>query len=127
VKDAEAHAEEDRLARELVETRNRADSMVHSVQKALKDAGDKAGDDKGKIEAALADLQTAMKGDDKADIEAKTQALGEASHKLAEHMYAQAAGSSQAPGDAAAEATTPPADDKVVDAEFEEVKDKKKD
>ncbi len=128
VKDAEAHAEEDRLARELVETRNRADSMLHSVQKALKDAGDKAGDDKGKIEAAIADLQTAMKGDDKADIEAKTQALGEASHKLAEQMYAQAAGGSQAPGgDAAAETTTPPADDKVVDAEFEEVKDNKKD
>ena len=127
VKDAEAHAEEDRLARELAEARNRADSMIHSVQKALKDAGDKAGADKDKIESALADLQAAMKGDDKADIEAKTQALGEASHKLAEQMYAQAAGGAQTPGgDGGADATPPPADDKVVDAEFEEVKDKKK-
>jgi molecular chaperone DnaK len=126
VKDAEAHAEEDRKARELVEARNRADSMVHSVRKALKDAGDKvSSDEKGKIEAAIKDLEAVMKGDDKADIEAKTQALAESSHKLAEQMYAQAQAGTAEPQ--AGAGTPPPGDEKVVDAEFEEVKEKKKD
>ena len=88
VKDAEAHAEEDKKARELVETRNQCDHMVHSVRKSLKEYGDKvAADEKTKIEAALKDAEEALKGDDKADIEAKTQALAQAAHKLAEQMY----------------------------------------
>ncbi len=90
VKDAEAHAEEDRKARELVEARNQCDHMVHSVKKSLKEHGDKVGaDEKSKIEAALKDAEEAMKSDDKAKIEAKTQALAQAAQKLAEQMYAQ--------------------------------------
>jgi molecular chaperone DnaK len=100
VKDAEAHAEEDRKAHELVDARNRADGLIHGVQKSMKDLGDKleAGE-KEKIEAAIKELEEAMKGDDKAAIDAKAEALTQASHKLAEQMYAQAqaqAGSAEA-------------------------------
>jgi len=126
VKDAEAHAEEDRKAHELVDTRNRADSMIHSVQKSMKELGDKLdADEKSKIEAAIKELEESMNGDDKAAIEAKTEALTQASHKLAEQMYAQAqAGSAEAqPSEGSSGAK---ADDNVVDAEFEEVKDDKK-
>jgi len=129
VKDAEAHAEEDRKAHELVDTRNRADSLVHSVKKSMKDYSDKLDKaEKDKIEAAIKELDEAMKGDDKAAIEAKTEALATASHKLAEQMYAQA--QQQAAGDAGAKpgADTEAAGSKenVVDAEFEEVKDSNK-
>src|SRR6188472_2932689 len=90
VKDAEAHAEDDKKARELVDARNQCDHMVHSVRKSLKEQGDKVGaDDKSKIEAALKDAEDAMKSDDKAKIEAATQALAQSAHKLAEQMYAQ--------------------------------------
>jgi len=90
VKDAEAHAEEDHKAMELVTARNQCDAMIHSVQKTLKEHGDKLdGDEKAKIEAALKDAEEALKSGDKDTIEAKTQALAEASHKLAEKMYAQ--------------------------------------
>jgi molecular chaperone DnaK len=97
--------------------------MVHSVKKALKDYGDKVTEDeKKKIEAAIADCEAAIKAGDKADIDAKTQALGEASHKLAEQMYAKEQGGAEAqPG---AQAGGGKKDDDVVDAEFEEVKDK---
>jgi molecular chaperone DnaK len=123
VQDAEANAAEDHKAFELATARNQADNMVHSVKKALKDYGDKvSADEKAKIEAAITETEAAIKSGDKADIEAKTQTLAEASHKLAEQMYAkdQGEGGGQPGGDAGAGKK----DDDVVDAEFEEVKDK---
>ena len=129
VKDAEAHAEEDRKARELVEARNHADGLIHTVNKTLKDAGDKvSADDKGKIETAIKALEESLKGEDKEDIQKKTEELMQASHKLAEHMYAQAGqpagegANAQPEGETKAEAGK----ENVVDAEFEEVKDNKK-
>ena len=129
VKDAEAHAEEDRKAHEMVDARNRAEGMIHSVQKSVKGMGDKLdAAEKEKIEAAIKELEEVLKGEDKEAIDAKTVALTEASHKLAEQMYAQAqqaAGGAepQPSGDGEAK---PKTDDNVVDAEFEEVKDDKK-
>ena len=126
VQEAEAHADEDRKARELVEARNQADTLVHSVQKSMKEMGDKLDQgEKDKIESAVKDLEEAMQGDDKADIEAKTQALAEASHKMAEQMYQQAEGADAAAGAEQASAQSGGKDDNVVDAEFEEVKDGK--
>jgi len=129
VKDAEENAEEDRKAHELVEARNQCDHMVHSVRKSLKEYGDKVeADEKAKIEAALKDAEEALKSEDKAAIEAKTQALAQAAHKLAERMYKEEQAKQQAqqqPG------TEKPADEarkedgNVVDAEYTEVKDKK--
>ena len=123
VRDAEAHAAEDHKQRELVDARNQCDQLIHSVKKTLAEQGDKvAADEKAKIEAAIKDAEEALKGNDKADIEAKSNALAQASHKLAEQMYAQqqggASGGQQASGGGAK------ADEDVVDAEFEEVKDK---
>ncbi len=93
VRDAEAHAEEDRKFRELVETRNKADAMVHAVEKSLADLGDKvAGDERAKVESALSDLKGVLKGDDKDKIEKKLEALAQASAKIAQQAYAQAAG-----------------------------------
>ncbi|HEY9447129.1 MAG TPA: Hsp70 family protein, partial [Burkholderiales bacterium] len=133
VQDAEAHAEEDKKARELVDARNQCDQMVHTVRKSLKDYGEKIGaDDRTKIEAALKDAEEAMKSDDKATIEAKTQALAEVSHKLAEQMYAQEQAKQtggEQPGDTSAggaEAGKKEDEGNVVDAEYEEVKDGKK-
>ena len=127
VQDAEAHAEEDRKARELVEARNTAENMIHATRKSLAELGDKAEEQEKKdIEAAIADLETALKGDDKDAIAAKTTKLTEAAGKLAEKAYAaeQAAGTA---GPEAASASKPEASkDDVVDAEFEEVKDDKK-
>ena len=120
VKDAEAHAEEDRKARELVDARNQAEAMIHSVNKSVTEMGDKLdADEKGKIEAAVKDLEEAIKGNDLEDIKSKTEALAQASHKLAEQMYQQASAS----GDEGAAADESSGDDNVVDAEFEEVKD----
>jgi len=122
VKDAEAHAEEDRQARELIEARNRADGMVHSVRKSMKELGDKLDPaEKTKIDAAIADVEAVLKEDDKAAIEAKTEALTEASHKLAEQLYAKASAETP-PADAEGEKAK---DENVVDAEFQEVKDNK--
>jgi molecular chaperone DnaK len=129
VKDAEAHAAEDHKQFELVQARNQADGLVHSVKKTLKDHGDKLpADEKAKIEAAIAEAETAIKGNDKDAIEAKSKALAEASHKLAEQMYASqqpgdGPGGGDQPGGGAGGARKEEAD--VVDAEFEEVKDKK--
>ena len=127
VQDAEAHAEEDRKARELVEARNMAENMIHATRKSLAELGDKAEEQEKKdIEAAIADLETALKGDDKDAIAEKTTKLTEAAGKLAEKAYAaeQAAG---AAGPETASASKPEAGkDDVVDAEFEEVKDDKK-
>ncbi len=128
VKDAEAHAEEDRKARELVEARNQADAMVHSVRKSLTEHGDKVdAAEKEKIEAAIKDVEGVLKGDDKDDIQKKTEALMQASHKLAEQIYkqTQAAGAGATAGAAGAENKGGGAEN-VVDAEFQEVKDDKK-
>jgi molecular chaperone DnaK len=121
VKDAEAHAEEDRKFQELVTARNTADGLVHATEKSLKDLGDQVeAEEKTAIEAAISELQEAMKGEDKDAIEAKTTALSEVAGKLAERAYAQNA--------EAGEAAQPEAEanDDVVDAEFEEVDDDKK-
>ena len=127
VQDAEAHAEEDRKARELVEARNMAENMIHASRKSLAELGDKAEEQEKKdIEAAIADLETALKGDAKDAIAEKTTKLTEVAGKLAEKAYAaqQAAG---AAGPETASASKPEAGkDDVVDAEFEEVKDDKK-
>jgi molecular chaperone DnaK len=130
VKDAETHAEEDRKAHELVDVRNHADGLMHSVRKSVKEMGDKlAADEKEKIEAAIKDLEAVMHGDDKDEIQKKTEALTEASHKMAEQMYAQASATAgataEAPG-ADKNAGAKESKDNVVDAEFEEVKDKDK-
>jgi len=128
VKDAEAHAEEDKKAMELVTARNQCDALVHSVKKSLKEYGDKlAADEKPKIEAALKEAEEALKSDDKDAIDAKSQALATAAHKLAEQMYAKEQAAQQAAGgDAKADAgATKKEDGNVVDAEYEEVKDKK--
>jgi molecular chaperone DnaK len=135
VKDAEAHASEDKKFYELVEARNKADNLIHNTSKSLTDLGDKVdSNDKTAIEAAIEELKTATKGDDKAEIEAKTQTLLELSGKIAQQAYGQA-GSAEgftdaaqaAAAAAAANQKNPKSNDKadVVDAEFEEVKDKK--
>jgi molecular chaperone DnaK len=129
VKDAEAHAEEDHKTLELVTARNQCDAIIHSVSKTLKEHGDKLdGDEKSKIETALKDAEEALKSDSKDTIDARTQALSEASHKLTEKMYAQEQ-AQQAQTDAESPPKSNggenPAEGEVVDAEFEEVKDKK--
>ena len=122
VRDAEAHSEEDKRFEEMVALRNQADGLVHGARKAVEDAGDQATEDeKTAIQTAATELEEALKGDDKADIEAKMQTLSEASGSLAQKMYAQQAEAG------AGEAT---ADDDLgdaVDAEFEEVKEDSKD
>ncbi len=127
VKDAEAHSAEDKRQLEIVTARNQLDSLVHSVRKSLKEYGEKLGaDEKSKIEAALKDAEGAMKSDDKAQIDAKAQALAQAAQKLGEKMYAdaqKAQGSAQAGEEA--KASSKPDEGNVVDAEFTEVKDKK--
>ena len=135
VKDAEANAEEDKKLRELVDSRNQGEALVHSTKKALGEYGDKleAGE-KDKIEAAIKELEETLKGADKAAIDAKTEALATASQKLGEKVYAdmqakgEAGGAEQAAGAQQAGATAghgAPHDDNVVDAEFKEVNDKK--
>lgn len=125
VQDAEANKEADAKFEELVQARNSADGMVSSIKKQVEEAGDALpADEKEKIDAAVAELETAARGEDKAEIEAKTQALIEASAKLMEIAQAQAAAA--APGDVEPAAESAKKDDDVVDAEFEEVKDDKK-
>jgi len=133
VKDAELNAADDAKKVELVQARNQADAMLHSVRKSVAEHGDKLdAAEKEKIELALKDVEEAIKGDDKAVIEAKTEVLMTASQKLGEKMYADAqaaqaaagAAAGSAAGSAAGEAPqqAKPADDNVVDAEFKEVK-----
>ncbi|HEV7985267.1 MAG TPA: molecular chaperone DnaK [Steroidobacteraceae bacterium] len=133
VKDAEAHAAEDKKFRELVETRNQADALVHQVEKALKDLGDKVTpDERAKAEAALGDLRSILKSDDKDAIQKKTEALAQASAAIAQRAYAAnqppsgggAAGSGSGDAGGAAPGAGPKAEENVVDAEFEEVRDK---
>ena len=128
VKDAEAHAEEDRKTLDLVNARNQLEALVHSIRKSLKDYGDKleAGE-KERIESALKDAEGSLKSEDKAAIDAKAQALAQAAQKLGEKMYAETqaqAGGQQAQGAAPGDAGKKD-DSNVVDAEFTEVKDKK--
>ncbi|HEX4937743.1 MAG TPA: molecular chaperone DnaK [Candidatus Kapabacteria bacterium] len=127
VRDAESHAEEDRKFEELVTARNQADGLIHATKKTLADAADKVQpEEKSRIEAAILALEAALKGDDKADIEAKTKALTEASSSLAQRLYAEQQAQPGADGaqatDAGAKAKS---GDDVVDAEFEEVDEKK--
>ncbi len=122
VRDAEANAEEDRKFEELATARNQGDQLVHATRKMLVEAGDKASDDdKAAIEKALGELEVAIKGDDKAEIEAKIAAVSQASTPVAQKMYAEQA---QAGEGQPADEQGKPGDD-VVDAEFEEVKDNK--
>jgi len=117
VADAESHAEEDRKFRELVDARNQADSLIHASEKTLEELGEKAtGEERLAIENAVSDLKTALEGDDREAIEAKTAALGEASGGLAQKLYAEQNADDAGEGDAAEAAG-----DDVVDAEFEEV------
>jgi molecular chaperone DnaK len=132
VRDAEAHADEDKKFRELVESRNRADQLLHAVDKSLKDLGDKVdGAERAKVESAMSDLRSVLKGDDKAAIDKKAEALAQASAQIAQQAYAQAGGAEGAGPSGAdtggSSAAGGAKDDNVVDAEFEEVKDKKKD
>ena len=125
VKDAEAHSADDKKFEEMVTVRNTADGMIHATKKTLEEAGDKASDEeKEAINTAIAELEEALKGDDKDAIETKTTALTEASSALAQKMYAEQAAAGEAGGEAADDASG--ADD-AVDAEFEEVKDEDKD
>jgi len=133
IKDAEAHADEDRMLHELINVRNQAESMIHATEKSLEDLGDKVdADEKGNIDTAINDLKEALKTDDKDAIDTKTKALMELSGKLAERVYAQKAeGEPGTEGAAATDEnkTSEESDDSsedVVDAEFEEVKDEKK-
>ena len=126
VQDAEANKEADKKFEELVQARNQADGMVHGTRKQIEEAGEALpADEKAKIEAAIGELETAIKGEDKEAIEAKTQELIQASAKLMEiaQANAQQAGAEQAT-DATEQGAKP--EDDVVDAEFEEVKDDKK-
>ena len=122
VRDAEANAEEDRKFEELAGARNQGDQLVHATRKMLTEAGDKATEeDKASIEKAIGELEVAIKGDDKTEIEAKIAAVSQASTPLAQKMYAEQpqGGEGQPAGDGAQSG------DDVVDAEFEEVKDNK--
>src|SRR2546426_69204 len=126
VKDAEAHAAEDKKQLAVVTSRNQLDSLVHSVQKSLKEYGDKlAADERAKIEAALKDAEEAMKTDDKEKIDAKAQVLSQVAQKLGEKMYAEAQQAQGAQDGGDAKASKPADEANVVDAEFTEVKDKK--
>jgi len=127
VRDAEAHADEDKKFQEEVNTRNQADALVHATRKSMEEMGDKLeADEKSKIEAAIKDLEESLKGSDIADIEAKSKALSEASAKMAERMYAEQGAAAGADGADTTGSTEAPASDDVVDAEFEEVNDDKK-
>ena len=131
VKDAEAHAEEDKRFHELVAVRNQADSMIHATKKSMEELGDKLeADEKSSIESAIQELEEVMKSDNKEEIEAKTKTLTEASSKMAERLYAQQgaeeAGAAADETASSAGAEQKAGDEDVVDAEFEEVKDDKK-
>lgn len=129
VKDAEAHADEDRKFHELVRARNDADNLVHATEKSMAELGDKVdGTERADIEAAVSDLKTAAEGDDAEVIQTKHAHLSELHAKLAERLYQpdDADGAAGGPGDDGANASSNAAGDDVVDAEFEEVKDETK-
>jgi molecular chaperone DnaK len=135
VRDAEAHAAEDKRFRELVETRNKADAMVHAVEKSLQSLGDKVeAAERAKVESAVSDLRSVLKGDDQGVIEKKTEALAQASAGIAQRAYQaehggapgaeSAGGGASGAGSAGPQSGSGPKGEDVVDAEFEEVKDK---
>jgi molecular chaperone DnaK len=134
VRDAEAHAAEDKRFRALVETRNKADAMIHAVERSLKDLGEKVeSSERAAVESAIAELRTALKGDDQAVIEKKTEGLAQASAGIAQKAYGAQAGEAGAAAGAGGGASAEPGaaagaaaggKENVVDAEFEEVKDK---
>jgi molecular chaperone DnaK len=129
VKDAEMHADEDKKKRELVEARNTADTLIYSTEKSIQELGDKVDSGtKSKVEEAVAALRKAMEGEDAAEIKRVSEELTQASHKLAEAMYQQASQNEQQAGAGAdsTEQTAGAADEDVVDADFEEVKDEDK-
>ncbi len=127
VKDAEAHAEEDRQAKELVEARNLAENLVHSTKKSMEELGDKVEEQEKKdIESAIAEVEEAVKGNDKEAIEEKTRKLTEIAGKLAERAYQQATAAGANGEGKPAGTDNGPGDENVVDAEFEEVDDNKK-
>jgi molecular chaperone DnaK len=120
VKDAEAHAEEDKKRKALVEARNQGEALVHSTEKSLGEYGTRlAAADKSAIEAAIADLRTALAGEDVDTIQSRTNALNQAAMKLGEAMYQ----ASQQGGDAGGDEAGGPKNDDVVDADFEEISD----
>ncbi len=127
VQDAEAHADEDKKAMELVTSRNQLDALIHSTNKSMKEYGEQlSAEEKAAIETALKDAEEVVKGDDKEAIDAKAEALATAAQKLGEKMYAAEQAKAQAAGaEGGAQAESKPQDDNVVDAEFTEVKDKK--
>ncbi len=127
VQDAEAHAEEDHKAIELVTARNQLDALIHSTQKSMKEYGEQLdAEEKGKVEAALKEAEEAVKGDDKTAIDAKAEALATAAQKLGEKMYAAEQAKAQQAGEAGGAHAEPKKEEgDVVDAEFTEVKDKK--
>jgi len=128
IKDAEAHSADDKKFEELITARNTADGLVHATKKTLEEAGDKATDEeKEAINKAIESVETALKGDDLAAIEASTKELTEASTGLAQKMYAEQAEQAKAAGDAeAGDESSKSGEDDAVDAEFEEVKEEDK-
>ena len=125
VQDAEAHASDDKNKRELVEARNQADGLAYTTEKSLTEHGEKLDSaTKRQIEEALEELKKAIEGDNPEEIKTKSEALAQASHKLAEMMYAQSQDGAGAAGETSGDATDASADD-VVDAEFEDVDEKK--
>jgi len=125
VKDAEAHADEDKKKRELIDLRNQADSTVYQTEKSLKEMGDKvSAEDRSNIEGAVNQLKTVKDGEDGEAIKKSMEDLQQFSHKLAEAMYAENQ-AGDATADASGDETSGSADDDVVDADFEEVKDDK--
>jgi molecular chaperone DnaK len=134
IRDAEAHAEEDRRQRALIDARNTAENMVHATRKSMTDLGDKVGDkEKAEINAAIEKVETAIKGDDKERIEEATTKLTEIAGKLAERVYKEAgqaqgqpSGASAGPGAGEPGQQAAGGNENVVDAEFEEVDEDKK-
>ncbi len=130
VRDAEMHAEDDKKKRELVEARNQADALIYSTEKSITELGDKVDSEtKSKVEEASAALKKAMEGEDTEEIKRCSEALTNASHKLAEAMYQQASAAGQQPGAESASADQAGGaapDEDVVDADFEEVKEDEK-
>jgi molecular chaperone DnaK len=125
VRDAEVHADEDKRFRELVDTRNKADALLHATEKSLKDLGEKVEPaERASIESAMNDLRAALKGDDKDAIDRKAEALAQASAPAVQRAYQAEAGAGAGPGAEAGAGAAPGGKDDVLDAEFEEVKGK---
>jgi molecular chaperone DnaK len=125
IRDAEAHAAEDKKFRELAETRNRADALLHQTEKSMKDLGDKVtAEERAAIEAAISDLRGVLKGEDRSAIEHKAEALAKASAPVIQRAYQAEGASAESAAGAGAKAGGDAGKDDVLDAEFEEIKDK---